>query len=123
MKDHDNFDMWAAVAFGALIGIGTALIVRARQEDDTHALVKRLRPVRRSAEKAARGVRKEVTRQASRGAEAGENLLDAGRDMLDELRENAGEILRNTQRELQKAAKQSVREAQRATRKARRAAF
>jgi hypothetical protein len=89
MKDHDHFDVWAAVAIGAVIGIGTALLVRARQEDDTYELLKRLRPVQQKAQRAAKTVRKEVGRRAGQAGDVSEDLLEAGRVRL---REGAGEI-------------------------------
>jgi gas vesicle protein len=123
MKDHDHFDVWAAVAIGAVIGIGTALLVRARQEDDTHAMLKRLRPVQQKAQRAAKTVRKEVGRRASQAGDAGGELVDAGLDVLEELREGANEIVRSTRKELRKAARDSFKEARRAAQKARKAAF
>jgi gas vesicle protein len=123
MKDHDHFDVWAAVAIGAVIGIGTALLVRARQEDDTYELLKRLRPVQQKARRAAKTVRKEVGRRAGQAGDVSEDLLEAGRDVLEELREGAGEIVRSTRKELRKAARDSFREARRAAQKARKAAF
>jgi gas vesicle protein len=123
MKDHDHFDVWAAVAIGAVIGIGTALLVRARQEDDTYELLKRLRPVQQKAQRAAKTVRKEVGRRAGQAGDVSEDLLEAGRDVLEELREGAGEIVRSTRKELRKAARDSFREARRAAQKARKAAF
>jgi gas vesicle protein len=123
MKDHDNFDVWAAVAIGAVIGVGTALLVRARQEDDTHEIIRRLRPVQKKAKRTARNVGREVSRRAGQAGDAGEDLLRAGREMLDELREGAGDIVRSTRKELRKAARDSVREATKAARKARQAAF
>jgi gas vesicle protein len=123
MKDHDHFDVWAAVAIGAVIGIGTALLVRARQEDDTHAMLKRLRPVQQKAQRAAKTVRKEVGRRAGQAGDAGSELVEAGREVLEELREGANEIVRSTRKELRKAARDSYKEARRAAQKARKAAF
>lgn len=122
MNDHDSIDVWAAVAIGAVVGIGAALLVRARQEDDTHELLKRLRPVRRDAKRAVTTVRREVGRRASQAGEAGEDLIDAGRDLLADLRQGAREIVEATRDELAKAARDSVREARRAAQRAARRA-
>lgn len=118
MSDRDPIDIWAAVAIGAVVGIGTALIIRARQEDDTHELLKRLRPVRRGAERAAKAVRKEVAHRAGQAGDAGEELLSAGRDVIDEMRKGARDIVRSTREELEKAARDSVRDARKAARRA-----
>lgn len=122
MNDHDSIDVWAAIAIGAVVGIGAALLVRARQEDDTHELLKRLRPVRRDAKRAVTTVRREVGRRASQAGEAGEDLIDAGRDLLADLRQGAREIVEATRDELAKAARDSVREARRAAQRAARRA-
>lgn len=122
MRDHDSIDVWAAVAIGAVVGIGAALLVRARQEDDTHELLKRLRPVGRSAQRAATAVRKEVGRRASQAGEAGEDLVAAGRDVLDDLRKGARDIVHATREELEKAARDSVRDARKAAQRAARRA-
>jgi gas vesicle protein len=118
MSERDNVDVWTAVAIGAVVGIGTALIVRARQEDETHEIVRRLRPVRRTAQKAAKTVTREVRRRAGQAGDAGEELLSTGRDILDELRRGASEIVRDTRDELRKAARDSVKEARKAARRA-----
>lgn len=122
MSDQDGIDVWAAVAIGAVVGIGTALLVRARQEDETHELLKRLRPVRRGAQRAATAVRREVGRRTSQAGDAGEELVSAGLDVLDELRKGAREIVHATRDELQKAARDSVRDARKAARRAARRA-
>jgi gas vesicle protein len=117
MSDRDNVDVWTALAIGAVVGIGTALIVRARQEDDTHEIIRKLRPVRRKVERAAKNVRREVGRRAGQAGEAGEDLVSAGREILDELRQGASEIVKDTRDELRQAARDSVREARKAARR------
>jgi gas vesicle protein len=121
MNERDNFDVWAAVAIGAIVGIGATLLVRARQ-DDAHEIVKRLRPVARGARKAAKSAGREIGRSARRAGETGEELLSAGRDIMDELRQGAREIVHTTRDEMRKAARESVREVQRAARRAARTA-
>jgi gas vesicle protein len=125
MSDRDNTDIWTAVAIGAVVGIGTALIVRARQDDETHEIIRRLRPVRKRAGKTMQQARRELGRQAQRAGETGEELVSAGRDMLHELREGAAEIVRDTRKELKRAAKEARKaalegasDAQRAARRA-----
>jgi gas vesicle protein len=117
MSDRDNTDVWTALAIGAVVGIGTALIVRARQEDDTHEIIRKLRPVRRSAERTAKTVRRAVSKRADEAVDAGEELLSTGREILDELRHGAAEIVRDTRDELRKAAKESMKEARSAARR------
>jgi gas vesicle protein len=123
MMERDRTDVWTAVAIGAVVGIGAALLYRARQEDDTHELLKRLRPVQRGAARTAKSVRREVAERASQVGDAGEELLSAGREILDELRKGAREIVSATRDELDRAARQSVADARKAARKAARRAL
>jgi gas vesicle protein len=116
--DRDHVDLWTAVAIGAVIGIGAALIVRARQEDETSNLLKRLQPVRKRAQRTAKVVRKSVGRTADRAGDATADLVSAGREILDELRQGAADIVRTTRDELQKAAADSVADARGAARRA-----
>lgn len=118
MTDRDNTDVWTAVAIGTVVGIGATLLMRAQQEDDTHELIKRLRPLKRGAERAAKTAGKEVRRTARAAGDTGEEVLSAGRELLEELQDGARAILRETRTELRKAARESVREAQKAARKA-----
>jgi gas vesicle protein len=118
MRERDNVDVWAAVTIGAIVGIGAALLFRARQEDDTREIIKRLRPVRRGAERAAKVVRREVGRRAHQAGEAGEELISASRDVLEDIREGARDIVRTTRNELRKAARDSVKEARKAAQRA-----
>lgn len=117
-NERDNVDIWTAVAIGAVVGIGAALIVRAKQEDETADLLRRLQPMRKKARKAAKSLRREVGRTAHRAGDATEDFVSASREVLDDLRQGAAEIVRNTRDELQKAARESVKDARRAARKA-----
>lgn len=122
MNDRDNTDVWTAVAIGTIVGIGATLLVRARQEDDTHELIKRLRPVTRQAKAAAKSARDEVGRRARQAGDSGEDLLADSREILDEMRKGARELVLSTRDELRKAARESVREARNAARRAARSA-
>jgi gas vesicle protein len=118
MTERGNSDVWTAVAIGAIVGIGATLLVRARQDDDAHEIVKRLRPVTKHAKNAARSASKQLGRSARRAGKSGEELLSAGHDIMDELRKGAREIVHATRDELRKATRDSVREVQRAARRA-----
>jgi gas vesicle protein len=116
MRDRDNTEVWTAVAIGAVLGIGTALLVRARQEDETHEIIRRLRPVTRQAKNVAGRARDEVGRRARQAGDTGDDLLSAGREIMDELRRGAQDIVKSTRKELRKAARDSVKEARKAAR-------
>ena len=123
MTDRDNTDVWTAVAIGAVVGIGATLLLRAQQEDDTHEIIKRLRPLKRNASKAAKYAGRHVSDGARAAGAAGEEALSVGRELLEELQEGARDILREARTELRKAARESVRDAQKAALKAARRRF
>jgi uncharacterized membrane-anchored protein YhcB (DUF1043 family) len=108
MNDRDNAEIWTAVTVGLLVGVGTALIVRARQEDEVHDIVRRVRRVRPRAEKTVKKARRALDRHADQAADAGEELVKAGRTLLDELKEDAAAIVRRSRRELERMAREAV---------------
>ena len=122
MNERDNTDVWAAVAIGAIVGIGATLLVRARQEDDAHEIIKRIRPAARKARKLAGSAGKEMGRQARAAGRSGGELLSTGQDIMDDLRQGAREIVHATRDELRKATRESIREMRRAAKQAARAA-
>lgn len=122
MRDHDNTDVWTAVAIGAILGVGATLLVRAQQEDDTHEIIRRLRPVTRQAKRTAKAAQKEFGRRARQAGDTGEELLTAGRQIMDELRTGARDIVKSTRSELRRAARDAVKDARKAARKAARSA-
>src|SRR5688572_33330029 len=99
MKDRDNTDLWTALAIGAVVGIGAALLARSRQDDnDLQHVLKRLKPTRKRAAKLVKNARRSVSRGAHQAGEVGEGVLHASRDMLHDLRENARDIVHTTRR-------------------------
>src|SRR5687768_8145700 len=99
MTERDNTDMWTALAIGAVVGIGATLLLRAQQHDDTHDLIKRLRPMQRGAKKVMKSAGKRVVRGMRSARGSGEELLSTGHDLLDDLQENARDILHETRSE------------------------
>jgi len=110
------------VAIGAILGVGATLLVRAQQEDDTHEIIKRLRPMTRKMKKHAKSARKELGRRARQAGESGDELMDAARDVMQELRKGAREIVHATRDELRRAARDTMKDARKAAQKAARAA-
>lgn len=123
MRDQESSDVWTAVAIGALVGVGATLLVRARQEDDAHEIIKRLRPVTRHAKRAAKTARREFGKHARHAGDSGEALLSNSREIMDEMRKGAREIILSTRDELRKAARDSVKDVRKAARKAARSAM
>jgi gas vesicle protein len=124
MNDRDNTDLWTALAIGAVVGIGAALVARSRQEDnELQSVLRRLRPARKQAVRIVRNARRAVGRGAQQAGEAGEELLGASRDVLNDLRKGAREIVHSTREELQKVARESITDARKAARRAARRTF
>jgi hypothetical protein len=119
MTEHDNTDVWTALAIGAVVGIGATLLLRA-QQDDASDFVKSLRPMKRAGKKMMKAAGKRVIRGVHTARSSGEDWMSAGRDALDDLQANARDIVHETRSELRKVARETVREAQRAARRARR---
>ena len=116
MRDRDNTDLWTALAIGAVVGIGAALLARSRQDDND--LLRRLKPTRKRAARIVKNARRAVGRGAHQAGEVGEDLVHASRDMLSDLRKNARQIVHTTRDELEKVARDSIIDARKAARKA-----
>jgi gas vesicle protein len=120
MDDRDRTDLWTALAVGAVVGIGAALLLRAGDEPETRKLLSALKPVE---DRARRGV-KRAGRQLGRTTRAlghrGEDLLEQGADTLGDLRRDASRIIAQAREELEDIAHNSLKQAKRTARRARR---
>ncbi|MGE5863510.1 MAG: hypothetical protein ACM32J_00285, partial [Rhizobacter sp.] len=92
MNDRDKADLWTAVAIGAVVGIGAALLLRADDEPRSARLMKNLKPLQKRAGKAVRNARRTLAEQASHLGGAGEDLLHDGSRSLRDLRKDAARI-------------------------------
>lgn len=120
MNDRDRTDLWTALAVGAVVGIGAALLLRSGEETQTERLIKGLRPVQKSAKRAVRSARTSIGRGARQVGERGEDLLHDAVEALSELRSDAAKIVAQAREELQDAARSSLKEARRSARRTRR---
>jgi gas vesicle protein len=124
MKEHDNTDLWTALAIGAAVGIGAALVARSRQgDDDLQNVLRRLKPARKRAGRMVKAARRGVVRGVHQAGETGEDIVHASRDMLSDLRKGARDIVHTTREELQKVARDSIIDARKAARRAARRTF
>ena len=123
MKDRDNTDLWTALAIGAVVGIGAALVARSRDESELQSVLRRLKPAQKRAAHMVKNARRAVGRGAHQAGEAGEDLVHASVDMLNDLREGARDIVHTTREELQRAAHDTLIDARKAARRAARRAF
>jgi hypothetical protein len=120
MNDRDKTDLWTALAVGALVGIGAALLLRATDEPKPQGLLRGLRPVQKQATRVVKEAGKRFERSRRGISRRGESLLEQGADSLAELRRDAARIVAEARRELEDVAEGSVKQARRTARRARR---
>lgn len=121
MNERDRTDLWTALAIGAVVGVGAALLLRSGEEEtQTQKLLKSFRPVQRGAGRAVKSARKQLSRRAQHLGSVGEELLEDGADALQSLRKDAAKIVAQARRELQDVAVSSLKEARRSARRAKR---
>jgi gas vesicle protein len=120
MNDRDKTDLWTALAVGAVVGIGAALLLRSADEPQTQKLLRTLRPVQQRARRVAREAGRQLERTTGRISRRGEDLLEQGSDALSELRRDAARIVARARHELEDIAETSVKQARRTARRARR---
>lgn len=120
MNDRDKTDLWTALAVGAVVGIGAALLLRSADEPQAERLLRTLRPVQQRARRVAKDASKQLGRSSRRIRRGGEELLEQGSDALSELRKDAAKIVAQARNELEEIAQSSVKQARRTVRRARR---
>lgn len=120
MNDRDKTDLWTALAVGAVVGIGAALLLRSADEPQAERLLRTLRPVQQRARRVAKDASKQLGRSSRRIRRGGEELLEQGSDALSDLRKDAAKIVAQARHELEDIAQSSVKQARRTVRRARR---
>jgi gas vesicle protein len=120
MNDRDKADLWTAVAIGAVVGIGAALLLRAEDEPRTRRLLRGLEPLQKRAGHAMRNARKGLSRHAAELGDAGEDLLHDGTRSLKALRKDAAKIVAEARRELEEMATSGMKQARRGAKRTRR---
>jgi hypothetical protein len=120
MNDRDKTDLWTALAVGAVVGIGAALLLRSADEPRAESLLRTLRPVQQRARRAAKDAGRKLGRSSRKLSRRGEELLEQGSDALSDLRQDAARIVAQARHELEDMAQSSVKQARRTARRARR---
>src|SRR5690606_19917843 len=146
MRDQETSDLLTALAIGAVVGIGAALLLRGEEVSRREKLLREIRPLAKQARKKAHAARrdfergaKRAGRQASRSAssafeyvgdgarlgseaamDAAAALRRAGADGVSELRDEIAPLVNSAARELRRSAKRTVRDTRRSLRNLRR---
>ncbi len=142
MRDQETTDVLTALAIGAVVGIGAALLLRGEDMTRRERLLREIRPLtkraRQSAHKAQRELEKgakRARRQAGRtaasaveyvgdGARAGTDatlgaasaLRRVSNDVMNDLRDEIASLVSSAGRELRRTAKRTVRDTRRSLR-------
>lgn len=133
MNQREDKDFLTALAIGAVVGIGAALLFRASDDLDREQIIRRLKPLKKRASRvidhAAKRVRHEASdRYEQASKHVNRKLSDvqgAGRMVgrsTGKIAENVGDdvarIMARASRELEASARDSVKQARRAMRRA-----
>ena len=118
MKERDDSDFLTALAIGAVVGIGAALLFRASDDMDKDQIIKRLKPLRKKAGRALRDVSRSASHRMAGAADAGRVLRKGGGRIAHELEDHASEIVKAARKEIRASARDSVKQARRAMRQA-----
>ena len=122
MNQSEDRDFLTALAIGAVVGIGAALLFRASDDFDREKIIKKMKPLQKKAGKALHSARRRAThsmreRLADAG-DAGRIVRKSGGRIAHDLGDDAAKIVRQAKRELEASARDSVKQAQRAMRRA-----
>jgi hypothetical protein len=120
MNDRDKTDLITAVAIGAVVGIGAALLLRAEDEPRSAQLMKSLKPLQKRTGHALRGARRGLARHAADLGDSGTTLLHEGARSLRGLRRDAARIVADARQELEELATSGMKQARRSTKRTKR---
>jgi gas vesicle protein len=122
MPQRDTIDFATALAAGAILGIGAALLLRPSPPSRRERIGRELNPSREKVLKRARRARKELGHGASATAELGEEVLTASRELAKELRREWKAMREDARKDLSRAVDDQIRAARKAGRRSARLA-
>ncbi|MEO5511620.1 MAG: hypothetical protein ABIS27_13395 [Longimicrobiales bacterium] len=119
---RDDHDFLTALAIGAVVGIGAALLFRASDDFDREKIIKRMKPMQKKAGRAlnnaGRHARHTLREKLDDASAAGRIVRRSGGRIASNLGDDAAKIVREARREIEESARDSVKQAQRAMRRA-----
>jgi gas vesicle protein len=119
MAQRDTTDFLTALAVGALVGAGAALLLRPTPRTRTERLMKEIEPYRKRLGKNARSTRKRLGTQASALGSIGQEMVSASRDILGDFRGELASLVSDARRDLARMTEDQVAEARKAMRRTR----
>ncbi len=114
MTDQEIPEYVTALAVGALVGLGAALLLRPKRRTRRERIVRAVKPYGQSLGKGARRAGSAVSDGAGRAYEWSEEMADAGREVLDDFRRNLMDIARSAQDEIAETVAHQLKEARKA---------
>jgi gas vesicle protein len=130
---RDDSDFLTALAIGAAVGIGAALLFRASDDLDREKIIRKLKPLKKKANRALHRATERVGRESSRAVDlaskkmnrkmsdvrgAGRIIKKGGGRIAHNLSDDAAKIVAEAKREMEASARDSVKIARRAMRRA-----
>lgn len=116
MRDQERNDVLVALAVGAVIGIGAALLMRGDDLSRREKLLREIRPLTKRARQGARVARDQAGRGAGAAVDAADALRGAGRDVVTDLRDEIASLVGSAGAELRRTARRTVRDTRRTLR-------
>ncbi len=110
--DRDNTDFLAALAIGAIAGLGLSLLFRHDPPSRRERLMKELKPYRKKITKRAQHARETLGKQAAAAAKRGDAMVSSGRDVLDNFRSEVSDIVAAARSDIAAAVQEQVGAAQ-----------
>lgn len=110
--DRDDTDFLAALAIGAIAGLGLSLLFRRDPPSRRERLMKELKPYRKKLNKQARRARDTIGKQASSAAKRGDAVVAGGRDALDSFRSEVSDIVSAARADIAATVQEQVGAAQ-----------
>ncbi len=121
-NQRDDRDFLTALAIGAVVGIGAALLFRASDDFDSEKIIKRMKPLQKKAGRALHQARSRaehsVRVKMSDVGDAGRIVRKSSGKIAGNLGDDAARIVSRAKREMEESARDSVKQAQRAMRRA-----
>ena len=120
MRDQETNDIITALAIGAVIGVGAALLMRGSEPSRREKLVRELKPYTKRAHRGLRAARAATREHIERGVDAGtefaSDLRGSTGDLVSDLRGELSALVEAAGEELRRTARRTVRETRRSIR-------
>lgn len=117
MDERDTIDLVTAFAVGALIGVGTMLLLRPEPEPRSVRAMRQIRRSGKELQKGAKRVGSDLADRAGSTAEMSLELVETGRKVASALRDEIADIVADARDDLGRALASEVKSARRELRK------